>query len=252
MNDIFNTAKQLWSQQNYTEAYRLFYELGEVHHYQSSLCAWYQIQCLTQSGQWRQAIQSCQVQINRQPHANEWYVLASEIYMERYDYIMAWEILNQVPLLCPDIETKKRIAYEATHRNHPLQIIRTDILNKLPHEVAAIIFGFLDFKSLVKCTRVSKQWRHLLMHNPILWNALEFSTVDLDIKTINFYLNQTQVSKLSISRQANGDDIFQSLVKTNCVSKLHTLGTVNLSKSQTITHTIYSFIRYNLHTSCLF
>lgn len=228
LNDIFDTAKRLWQQHNYIEAYRLFYELGETHSFQTSSCAWYQIQCLIQLQQWRHAIQTCNVQIKRYPQVEEWYILASDIYMQQHDYTLSYEVLLQAPLMSYEVSLRKRIAYEASQHWSASMIKRTDILEKIPYDVATLIFTCLDLESLVKCTRVSKRWRHFLVNNSQLWSDLEFekTSTNLDVSTIDAYLRRlgrASLNRLAIKHpQTDGDRIFLTLVERQCL-KLKTL-----------------------------
>lgn len=178
--------------------------------------------------QWRHALQTCHLQIKRQPQVEEWYLLASDIYMQQRDYTLSWEILHQALLISPEIALRKRIAYEATIQQQwgASMIQRRDILEKIPYDVATLIFYFLDLASLVKCTRVSTRWRHFLVNNPQLWNELEFEK-KTTIKTMDAYLRRlgrAPLSRLVIRHQhTDGDRIFLTLAERQCL-KLKQLG----------------------------
>lgn len=171
LQDIYNTAKYLWHQQRYSKAYRIFHALGEQHQYKTSTCAWYQVQCLLALHHWHQAVLVCLEQAKR-CSSEQWYLIASDIYMNRCDYTLAWEILNRAPD-STNILDAKRLAYEGIQ--HRSCIRRNDILDKLPYDVAISVFLCLDLPSLVRCTRVSKRWRCYLVDSPQLWNELEFA-----------------------------------------------------------------------------
>ncbi|KAL7310516.1 hypothetical protein PS15m_010005 [Mucor circinelloides] len=218
LQDIYNTAKYLWHQQRYSKAYRIFHALGEQHQYKTSTCAWYQVQCLLALHHWHQAVLVCLEQAKR-CSSEQWYLIASDIYMNRCDYTLAWEILNRAPD-STNILDAKRLAYEGIQ--HRSCIRRNDILDKLPYDVAISVFLCLDLPSLVRCTRVSKRWRCYLVDSPQLWNELEFAkqAVNLPISTINAYLSRLgkmPLTKLVIRhQQADGDGILMALAQRQC------------------------------------
>lgn len=218
LQDIYNTAKYLWHQQRYSEAYRIFHALGEQHQYKTSTCAWYQVQCLLALHHWHQAVLVCLEQAKR-CSSEQWYLIASDIYMNRCDYTLAWEILNRAPD-STNILDAKRLAYEGIQ--HSSCIRRNDILDKLPYDVAINVFLCLDLPSLVRCTRVSKRWRCYLVNSPQLWNELEFAkqAVNLPVSTINAYLSRLgkmPLTKLVIRhQQADGDGILMALAQRQC------------------------------------
>lgn len=226
--DVFHTAKYYWSKENYTESYRLFFELEQGHQFKESTCAWYQIHCLIRLGHWRHAITKCHELIEQQPTVSQWYVIASEIYLKRSDFTMAWEELFQASLLVSttddayaEICLLKRITYEGVQQ-HAQRIVRCDILDILPYDLACDVFKCLDLSSLVRCTRVSKKWRHFLISSSHLWNELYFSkrAAQLEIKTIHTYLSRlkrTGLTKLSIRyQQTDGDAILMALAQHEC------------------------------------
>lgn len=228
LTDVFHTAKYLWSQKNYIESYRLFFELEHGHQFNVSICAWHQIQCLSRLGHWRQAIIKCHELIEQQPTASQWYLIASDIYLQRSDLTMAWEELSRASTHVPatddayaEICLLKRITYEGV-QHHANLIIRCDILNVLPYDIACDVFKCLDLNSLVRCTRVSKKWRHFLISSFHLWNELCFSkrSAQLEIQTIHTYLNRlkrTGLTKLSIRyQQLDGDAILMALTQHEC------------------------------------
>lgn len=218
LQDIYSTAKHLWHQQRYSEAYRIFHALGEQHQYKTSTCAWYQIQCLLALNHWHQAVHVCLAQAKKCA-SDQWYLTAADIYMSRCDYTLAWETLNRAPD-SSDILDAKRLAYEGIQ--HTSCIRRNDILDKLPYDVAIRVFLCLDLPSLVRCTRVSKRWRHYLVYSPQLWNELEFAkqAANLPISTINAYLSRLgkmPLTKLVIRhQQADGDGILMALAQRQC------------------------------------
>lgn len=218
----------MWYQQKYSEAYRVFYELGETHQYQSSLCAWYQIQCLLALGHWRRAIFTCLEQANK-CSSERWHLMASDIYMNRRDFTLAWEILNRAPDSV-NVNHSKRLAYEGAHYTTRC-IRRSDILDKLPYDVVINVFLCLDLPSLVRCTRVSRRWRHCLVSSPHLWSELEFvkQAAHLPISTVKSYLSRlgkTPLSKLTIRhQQADGDEILMALLAQEQCYHLKTLST---------------------------
>ncbi|GAN04387.1 hypothetical protein MAM1_0062d03847 [Mucor ambiguus] len=218
LQDIYSTAKHLWYQQRYSEAYRIFHALGEKHQYKTSTCAWYQIQCLLALNHWHQAVLACLEQATKSA-PDQWYLIAADIYMDQGDYTLAWETLNRAPDFT-NILHAKRLAYEGIQ--HPSCVRRNDILDKLPYDVAIHVFLCLDLPSLVRCTRVSKRWRQYLVYSPQLWNELEFSkqAADLPISTINAYLSRLgkmPLTKLVIQhQQADGDGILMALAQRQC------------------------------------
>ncbi|KAL9548709.1 hypothetical protein MBANPS3_005562 [Mucor bainieri] len=219
LQDIYSTAKHLWHQQRYSEAYRIFYGLSEQHQYKSSTCAWYQVQCLLVLDFWHQAVLACLEQAKKCPSSDQWHLMAADIYMDRCDYTLAWEILNRAPD-STGILVAKRLAYEGIQ--HTSCVRRNDILDKLPYDVAIHVFQCLDLPSLVRCTRVSKRWRRYLVYSPQLWNELEFAkqAANLPISTINAYLSRLgkmPLTKLVIRhQQADGDGILMALAQRQC------------------------------------
>lgn len=222
LTDIYNTAKYYYRKHQFTESYRIFFEL-EMTNYRQSVCAWYQIQCLLQLGHWRHAINKCHEWKKKQPHVAQWYLIASEIYMSRSDFTLAWEELLQASVSVPNTDDsfdeicfKKRISYEGR------RVVQNDILDSLPYDVACDVFQCLDLESLVRCTRVSKKWRHCLLSSSHLWNDLQFSkrAAQLKISTLDTYLSRlkrTGLTKLSIRhQQTDGDGIFMTLAQRDC------------------------------------
>ncbi|CEP11353.1 hypothetical protein [Parasitella parasitica] len=225
LQDVFDTAKNLWHRRNYTEAFRIFYELGERYEYNSSACAWYQIQCLLALGHWRQAI-LISLEQTKKCSSEQWHLIASDIYMSRCDYTLAWEILNRAPHSARVIHDR-RLAYEGIQ--HAKCIRRNDILDILPYDVALNVFMCLDLSSLARCTRVSKRWRHCLVFSPHLWNELEFvkPAMHLPISTVNAYLSR--LGRLSLTKlvirhqQTDGDGILMALLAQQQCRRLKTL-----------------------------
>ncbi|KAI9485940.1 MAG: hypothetical protein EXX96DRAFT_547082 [Benjaminiella poitrasii] len=242
LNDIFKTAKQFFNHQNYAEAYRMFYALGERYGYRQSTCAGYEIRCLSALGHWRQAIETCHRQSEREPQQVEWRLMANEIYIDRHDYALAWEELHRAPgiddsTIETELALRKRIAYEGRYHARKWIIERTDILNVLPYDIATTIFTSLDFASLVKCTRVSKRWRHFLLANRLIWNDLDFSYLHpqgdmvsimqdryLHVNTVKTYLDRLghcPLMRFTMQQQrTNGDDILMLLAQRGSCRKL--------------------------------
>lgn len=139
--------------------------------------------------------------------------------MNRCDFTLAWEILNYAPSSAKVMHTK-RLAYEGIQ--HASCIRRSDILDKLPYDVAMNVFLCLDLPSLVRCTRVSNRWRQCLVLSPHLWNELEFAkrAAHLPISTVNVYLSRLgkmPLTKLVIRhQQADGDGILMALAQRKC------------------------------------
>lgn len=218
LQDIYSTAKYLWHEQRYSEAYRIFHALGEQQQYKTSTCAWYQIQCLLALNHWHQAVLVCLDQAKNSA-SDQWYLMAADIYMNRCDYTLAWETLNRAPDTASILDAK-RLAYEGIQ--HASCVRRNDILDKLPYDVAIQVFLCLDLPSLVRCTRVSKRWRQYLVYSPQLWNELEFSkqAANLPISTINAYLSRLgkmPLTKLVIGhQQSDGDGILMALAQRQC------------------------------------
>ncbi|KAG2197426.1 hypothetical protein INT47_005679, partial [Mucor saturninus] len=232
LTDVYNTATYLWSKGNYIESYRLFFELEHGHQFKVSMCAWYQVQCLIRLDHWRQAIAKCHELMEQQPTTSQWYLIASEIYLKQSDFTMAREELLKASLYVPvtddaypDICLLKRITFEGVQQ-HAQRIIRCDFLNVIPYDIACDVFKCLDLNSLVRCTRVSKKWRHFLISSFHLWNELYFSkrAAQLEIKTIHTYLSRlkrTGLTKLSIRhQQLDGDGILMALTQHEFLSDI--------------------------------
>ncbi|KAI8080777.1 uncharacterized protein B0P05DRAFT_586648 [Gilbertella persicaria] len=220
-SDIYDVAECLFQQGNYTEAYRVFYELGETFHYQQASCAWYQIQCLLALGHWRQVIMSCHRQLERHPYQQKWRYIACETYLERKDYTLAWEEIKHT-----DNAARKRIVYEGLLSQHNQ---RNDILDYLTFDLASEVFKYLDLASLARCTCVSKRWRYFLISNAYLWNDLELTNRKLGhiwIHTLHTYLNRLHtvpLTRLVIEHQKiHGEQLLTALVNHQC-QKLKTL-----------------------------
>lgn len=209
----------MWHQQRYSEAYRIFHALGEQHQYKTPMCAWYQVQCLLALNYWHQAVLVCLEQA-KTCTSDQWHLMAADIYMDRYDYTLAWETLNRAPDASTHILDAKRLAYEGIQ--HTRCVRRSDILDKLPYDVALHVFLCMDLPSLVRCTRVSRRWRQYLVYRPQLWNELEFvkQAANLPISTINAYLSRLgkmPLTKLAIRhQQADGDGILMALAQRQC------------------------------------
>lgn len=235
--DIFETARTYFYNENYIEAYRLFYELEYTHGLKRTQSSWFQIQCFIRLGHWRQAIDKCHELQQLEPTISHWYIIASDIYIDRFEFSLAWEELHQATLKTRDdayleICSNKRMLQEGKH----LGIVRTDILDGLlPYDISCDIFKRLDLASLTKCTSVSKRWRTFLVSNGYLWNELYFDnkkiSVQLDMNTLHRYLERAKrVSKISVRyQQTDGDGILMALAKYECY-KLHTLGKVYIYK----------------------
>ncbi|KAI9260749.1 hypothetical protein BDA99DRAFT_513112 [Phascolomyces articulosus] len=52
---------------------------------------------------------------------------------------------------------------------------RNNIIHDLPPEVIQLIFGLLELDQLVRCLRVCKEWRHMLISLPWLWRHVHLS-----------------------------------------------------------------------------
>jgi hypothetical protein len=246
LTDIFKKAKYYCYNGKLIESYRLFYQLETSHHFKESTCAWYQIQCLIQLGHWRQAITKCHEWNKKQPQETTWYLLASEIYLDKLDFHLAWEELLEASIHVPttnndynEILSKKRMAFEAIQK---ITAPRNDILSILPYDVVCEIFFCLDLESLVRCTRVSTKWRQLLLSSSHLWNELQFSkkAAQLKITTVDTYLNRlkrSSLTNLSIQhQQIDGDGILMTLAQHECY-RLKTLGKTCYYKKSSYTDT---------------
>ncbi|KAI8885649.1 hypothetical protein K501DRAFT_164806, partial [Backusella circina FSU 941] len=192
--------------------------------YRVSHCAWYQIHCLIRLGHWRQAIKKCHVFIKKEPTEANWYLLASEIYIDQKEFRFAWEELYQASLCVPSTDDayaevcmRKRIVSEASD-----SVTRVDIIDKLPRDVLCYLFHFLDLQSLVRCLRVSKCWREFIMQSPPLWSRLDFSHVTSSLRadTLRMYLQRlgrSSLTYLSLNHhQVDGDGMLRVLVEHEC------------------------------------
>lgn len=199
--------------------------------------------------------------IQNEPSNAIWYLIASDIYVDQLDYTLAWEILNKAAGAAADSQDyteilfKKRIAYEGLKKG----IQRRDILDKLPYDIACVVFKCLDLASLVKCTRVNKKWRQFLLSSFYLWNGLEFinnhAAAKMTTNLLSTYLARSvSLSKLVIRNQhiTDGDAVLMLLVQHEC-NRLKTLGKPILLVVITRAKIdIYSPHGYNMYTNTLF
>ncbi|KAG0749513.1 hypothetical protein G6F57_000982 [Rhizopus arrhizus] len=229
LHDLYVAAKALWNQRDYVASYRLFHHLESIHQYQSINCAWYKIQCLIQLGYVQQAINLCLTLSNAFPKDPQWYLAVSEIYVNQQNYHLAHDILLKASKLVPnsndnydEIQFQKRITYEAQQRQQAKDRLKDIVLDlTIPYDILFSIFDYLDLKSLVRCTAVSKAWREFLIDAcPHLWSKLEFRNNKakyLGSSVVNVLLNRLSYASLKtiIIRhyQADGDGVLLTLVK---------------------------------------
>ncbi|KAI9281829.1 hypothetical protein BY458DRAFT_468611 [Sporodiniella umbellata] len=228
LHDLYVVAKSFWDQQDYRSAYRVFYCLGRTHQYRIAQCLWYRVHCLIHLGFHNQAIKLCLTRSKSCPTESQWYLIASEIYIQQRNYFLAHEMLSKASNFVSNfnsdydqIRFQKRIAYEAYHciqTSHLKDIIFSSIF---PYDVLICIFEFLDLSSLVRCTEVSKDWREFLLNDcPSLWSKLEFGNNKAKyigsgtIQTLINRLGNGSLKSLSIRHQpADGDGVLLTLSK---------------------------------------
>ncbi|EIE89906.1 hypothetical protein RO3G_14617 [Rhizopus delemar RA 99-880] len=216
-----------------------------IHQYQAINCAWYKIQCLIQLGYFQQAINLCLTLSNAFPKDPQWYLAVSEIYVNQQNYHLAHDILLKASKLVPnsndnydEIQFQKRITYEAQQRQQARDRLKDIVLDlTIPYDILFSIFDYLDLKSLVRCTAVSKAWREFLIDAcPHLWSKLEFRNNKakyLGSSVVNALLNRLSYASLKtmIIRhyQADGDGVLLTLVKyADQCRNLNTLALFNV------------------------
>jgi F-box/TPR repeat protein Pof3 len=60
----------------------------------------------------------------------------------------------------------------------------TDPFAQMPIEVVEMILSYLNFRQIVYCTRVSKQWKMFIDSIPGLWTDLDFSEAKKSVKSV--------------------------------------------------------------------
>ncbi|ORY98551.1 hypothetical protein BCR43DRAFT_197198 [Syncephalastrum racemosum] len=97
-----------------------------------------------------------------------------------------------------------------------------DILEKLPYDVASVIFDYLDFPTRVSCTGVCRAWRlFLLQEKDIMWRdislALTAKTYSDICKHWLSRVNGESVRSVKIQiKSGRCDTVLDRLIKAQC------------------------------------
>ncbi|KAK9885275.1 hypothetical protein WA026_010772 [Henosepilachna vigintioctopunctata] len=87
---------------------------------------------------------------------------------------------------------------------------KKDYFKILPHELMIHIFQFLDMRSLLRCSRVSKQWNEISRDSLLYQNiSLKKYWYTVDSRALEFFQNRCQnLKKLDLSWCGNDDPSF--------------------------------------------
>ncbi|CAO3599769.1 unnamed protein product [Absidia cylindrospora] len=97
-----------------------------------------------------------------------------------------------------------------------------DMVEILSYDIVCSIFMLLPLKSFVHCSRVNRNWRSLMLSNPLFWQHLDFTGTRLrpvPTTTIQLYLSRLQgapLLSLLLHNEQNAQDLLESLFQSNC------------------------------------
>lgn len=57
----------------------------------------------------------------------------------------------------------------------------------IPHEIVNCIFSYLSFEERIRLTSVCKQWQHLLLDSPEMWNSISHEQMISIAETLTPY-----------------------------------------------------------------
>lgn len=125
---------------------------------------------------------------------------------------------------------------------------KRDLLMQLPLEIITNIMKYLEPSKLIRLSRVSSQWRTLLLESPILWSTWNINTKDYwDYSNILRALPDVDhhISDLTLSYSAHlkclAEDVFNR-INNGDINNLETLRLY--SKFVELYHIIISLVIY--------
>ncbi|KAI9264955.1 hypothetical protein BDA99DRAFT_507313 [Phascolomyces articulosus] len=131
--------------------------------------------------------------IDKTPELAKGYLLSGQVYRDQNDLTSALSVYTQgLKIISPTTTTEEEALQQYTElqkEKHKLserliQRSQDGFLSLLPYDILYVIFGYLEFNDLLRCTFVCQQWRSFMLAWPEFWSIMSKKMPNLKQSTL--------------------------------------------------------------------